>query len=65
MPSLSHRRYAPFRAPRHTSLLDALAVYRQRRALARLDDHALQDIGITREEAIAEARRPIWDITRR
>ena len=65
MPSLSHRRYAPFRVSRHASLLDALAVYRQRRALARLDDHALQDIGITREEAIAEARRPIWDITHR
>jgi hypothetical protein len=32
-------------------MLDALDLYRQRRALARLDDHALNDIGLTRAEA--------------
>lgn len=46
---------------RRGSLLDALALYRQRRALARLDDAALDDLGITREEAIAESRRWFWD----
>lgn len=65
MPAMSHRRHAPFRASRRASLLDALEMYRQRRALARLDDHALQDIGITREDALAEAKRPFWDIARR
>jgi uncharacterized protein YjiS (DUF1127 family) len=65
MPALSHRRHTPFRASRRASLLDALEMYRQRRALARLDDHALQDIGITRKEALAEAKRPIWDIRHR
>lgn len=33
---------------------------RQRRALAMLDDHLLRDIGVTRERALAEARRPPW-----
>ena len=65
MSTLSHRRHGPFRASPRASLLDALALYRQRRALARLDDHALDDIGVTREEADAEARRPFWDISRR
>ena len=42
-------------------LWQLLGVARQRRALARLDDHALDDIGITRAQARAEAARPIWD----
>ena len=33
---------------------------RQRRALAALDDHLLRDIGVTREEALSEARRLPW-----
>jgi uncharacterized protein YjiS (DUF1127 family) len=33
---------------------------RQRRHLAKLDDWLLQDVGITREEADAEARKPFW-----
>ena len=32
----------------------------QRRALAALDDHRLRDIGVTREAAAREARRPFW-----
>ena len=65
MNTLSHRRTASFSAPRRASLFDALELYRQRLALARLDDHALEDIGLTREEARAEANRPIWDAFRR
>ncbi len=34
----------------------------QRQALNRLDDRALNDIGLTRAEAEAEARRSIWDV---
>jgi len=30
--------------------------------LQRLEDHALADIGLTREQAEAEARRAIWDV---
>ena len=43
-------------------LLLAHAAWRQRRALARLDDAALQDIGISRAEALTEASRPAWDV---
>jgi uncharacterized protein YjiS (DUF1127 family) len=42
----------------------ALAARRQRRHLARLDDDALADIGLTRREAMAESARPIWDVPR-
>lgn len=38
-----------------------LALMRQRRHLARLDDRALQDIGVTRREAEKEAGRYVWD----
>ena len=33
----------------------------QRRALAALDADQLDDLGLTRAEAAAEAARPIWD----
>lgn len=38
------------------------STYRQRRALARLDDNALVDLGISRADAEAEAKRPLWDV---
>lgn len=38
------------------------AAYRQRRALARLDENQLADIGLTHDLAQAEAKRPIWDV---
>ncbi|MCX7889240.1 MAG: DUF1127 domain-containing protein [Rhodobacteraceae bacterium] len=34
---------------------------RQRARLMVLDDHLLRDIGLTRHEALSEARRPAWD----
>jgi uncharacterized protein YjiS (DUF1127 family) len=33
---------------------------RQRRQLARLSDHMLRDIGLTRADAWAEAEKPFW-----
>lgn len=36
-------------------------IARQRRALAHLEDHILNDIGVSREQARAEAARPFWD----
>lgn len=39
-----------------------LAVWQTRRALARLDAHGLQDIGLTAGEAQRESRRGAWDI---
>lgn len=49
-------------APRLLNLVQsALAAHRQRQFLARLDDRTLADIGLTRDEAAAEAARPLWD----
>ncbi|MEO0772366.1 MAG: DUF1127 domain-containing protein [Pseudomonadota bacterium] len=44
------------------SLLDLFSLYRQRRALARLDAHALRDVGLTSHEADREAQRGFWDV---
>ncbi len=33
---------------------------RERRDLMKLDDHFLRDIGITRSQAVAEAKKPFW-----
>ena len=34
---------------------------RERIALSKLDDHLLEDLGLTREDAQKEANRPVWD----
>lgn len=41
-------------------LFDMIEVSRQRRALARLDDRLLKDIGITRCDVEQEISRPFW-----
>jgi uncharacterized protein YjiS (DUF1127 family) len=33
---------------------------RQRQALLKLDDRLLRDVGLTREAALHEARKPFW-----
>jgi uncharacterized protein YjiS (DUF1127 family) len=38
----------------------ALELRRQRRALRDLDDHQLVDIGVTREQALCEAKKLFW-----
>lgn len=42
-------------------IANMLAISRQRRQLRDLDDHLLEDIGITRAEAIAESRQTLWN----
>ena len=44
-------------------LFDVLAVRRSRQSLAAMDDHMLRDIGLTREQANAEADRTAWDVS--
>jgi uncharacterized protein YjiS (DUF1127 family) len=44
-----------------TTLLRWQELARERRALMRLDDYMLKDIGISRAEAQREADRPFWD----
>lgn len=41
------------------------AIWRERRSLEQLDDHILKDIGSTRQEVRAEAKRPAWDAPNR
>ena len=56
----------PFSAPRGfvarltRSATDAIARRRNRRALARLDQHLLRDIGLSSDEAWTEAAKPFW-----
>jgi uncharacterized protein YjiS (DUF1127 family) len=42
----------------------ALALHRQRRGLLALDAHMLRDIGMTPEQACAEAALPFWPAPR-
>ena len=42
---------------RRASLLDLLSLYRQRRALAKLDQRLLRDIGLDRQTADRESRK--------
>lgn len=48
------------------ALTDMLAVWQERRATRRLllefDDRLLRDVGLTRDEATAEAQKPFWQI---
>lgn len=43
-------------------LAQMIADHRQRRRLATLDDRLLDDIGLDRDAARAEAARPIWEV---
>jgi uncharacterized protein YjiS (DUF1127 family) len=44
-----------------TALLRWRELAGQRRALLRMDDHMLKDIGLSRADALREAERPFWD----
>ena len=54
--------FIPRRAEKRAALRMRLELRRQRRALARLSDHLLTDVGLTRAEAEREARRALWDV---
>jgi uncharacterized protein YjiS (DUF1127 family) len=43
-------------------VMAAMSVARQRHKLKALDPHLLDDIGLSRDAAAAEAARPIWDV---
>jgi uncharacterized protein YjiS (DUF1127 family) len=54
-------RHSPLSGGFAASVYTAFMVWRQRQHLAELDDARLDDLGITRAEAEAESRRPLWD----
>lgn len=49
------------RRPLLSRLFDLLALRHQRARLRDLPPHLLQDIGLTEDQARAEAARPLWD----
>ena len=53
---------APRRTEKRAAIRMRLEQRRQSRALTRLSDHLLADIGLTRAEAEREARRMLWDV---
>ena len=59
LPNIRHKAYSDA-----TSILDmAKCFYQrtvQRRRLAAMDDRMLQDIGISRVDALREAAKPFW-----
>ena len=61
-------RVGPERKTRKTgryTFLAAYSLWRERRALSRLDAHLLRDIGKSPSEAAYEAARPFWDAPNR
>ena len=65
--TLSHPAFGQARPvtghPLH-ALARAHDVWRQRRALARLDDAALRDLGLTRADVSSEVSLPLWSLPR-
>ncbi|MDX2485340.1 MAG: DUF1127 domain-containing protein [Pseudodonghicola sp.] len=55
------RRRTALRPALFSELGRLVAIWRQRRALETLDNRALEDIGVSRAQADAEARRAFWD----
>lgn len=58
--TLAHITHRPTRM-RRRGLFAYLDLYAQRRALAKLNQTQLQDIGVSRAEAKAEIDRRFWD----
>lgn len=62
MTYIASSRAAFHRPARRLKLSTILAAWRSRQHLKALDARALEDIGLSRAAARAEARRPIWDV---
>ena len=43
-------------------IVQMIDVWRSRRALAQLDTHRLEDIGLNAKRAAKEEAKPIWDV---
>ncbi len=49
-------------AARRFSLTRMIDIWRSRRALALVDSHRLEDIGLDVKTALTEESKPIWDV---
>ncbi len=58
----SLRRGFGFSPRKQRKFSEYVGLRKQRYALRHLDDATLRDIGLTRDQAQAEARRPVWDV---
>ena len=62
----TRRLFAPIATLPHTGALRfvvaALAVWKERRALSRLDQDRLDDLGLTCEDVLKETAKPVWDV---
>ena len=71
MPIKSHTLPARFPLARRTrpallgKIFKAWSIWLERQALSDLDDHLLNDIGVSRTEAKKETKRPVWDAPNR
>ncbi|MFN3663138.1 DUF1127 domain-containing protein [Yoonia sp.] len=45
-------------------VMQFIGLARQRRDLRDLEPHLLDDIGVTRQDALREAEKPLWDVPR-
>ncbi len=55
-------RFTGLSTPCAPSLADMIELRHQRKALTRLTDTALRDLGLTQADVEAEAKRPFWDV---
>ncbi|HVV62005.1 MAG TPA: DUF1127 domain-containing protein [Pseudolabrys sp.] len=56
----THRSFADLAVRWIVYAIECQDRWRQRQALLELDERLLRDIGISREQAIREANKPIW-----
>ena len=54
-------RFAGLSSEKGLTVKELYGIFRQRQQLARLDDAALNDIGLTRADVEREIRRPLWE----
>lgn len=59
--ALSSRPAGPRAAGPLATLLALADLRRSRRSLAKLDPERLRDLGLSHEQALREAHRPVWD----
>lgn len=44
------------------SLFSLISLWKSRRALTRMDEYMLRDIGLTPDDALVESQRGFWDV---